>query len=867
MWPRLALCCWGLALVSGWSTFQQTSPSRNFSFRLFPETAAGAPGRLPAPPAPGEDAPESKVERLGQAFRRRVRRLRELSERLELVFLVDESSSVGHANFLSELKFVRKLLSDFPVVPTATRVAIVTFSSKNNVVPRVDYISSRRAHQHKCALLSREIPAITYRGGGTYTKGAFQQAAQILHHSRENATKVIFLITDGYSNGGDPRPVAAMLRDFGVEIFTFGIWQGNIRELNDMASPPKEEHCYLLHSFEEFEALARRALHEDLPSGSFIQEDMSHCSHLCEAGRDCCDRMASCKCGTHTGQFECVCEKGYYGKGLQYECTACPPGTFKPEGVPGGISTCLPCPDENHTSPPGSTSLEDCVCKEGYRASGQTCEVVHCPTLKPPENGYFIQNTCHNHFNAACGVRCHPGFDLVGSSILLCQPNGLWSGSESSCKVRTCPRLRQPRHGHLSCSTGEMSYRTTCLVTCNEGYRLEGSAKLTCQGNAQWDSLEPRCMESQCPTFQMPKGVIITPPSCGRQPAKPGTICQLSCHEGFILAGVREELRCTTSGKWSTRVQTAVCKDVEAPQINCPLDIEAKTQEQQDSANITWQIPTAKDNSGEKLSIHVHPAFTPPYLFPIGEVAITYTAIDPSSNQASCTFHIKVIDVEPPSIDRCRSPPPIQISEKQHSATWDEPQFSDNSGAVLVITRSHTPGDLFPQGETVVQYTATDPSGNKRTCDIHIVIKGSPCEIPFTPVNGDFICTQDSAGVNCTLSCLEGYDFTEGSMEKYYCAYEDGIWKPPYSTEWPDCAIKRFANHGFKSFEMLYKATRCDDTELLKKFSEAFETTLGKMVPSFCSDADDIDCRLEDLTKKYCLEYNYDYENGFAIGN
>ncbi|ELK17673.1 Sushi, von Willebrand factor type A, EGF and pentraxin domain-containing protein 1 [Pteropus alecto] len=112
-----------------------------------------------------------------KSFRRRVRRLRELSERLELVFLVDESSSVGQANFLSELKFVRKLLSDFPVVPTATRVAIVTFSSKNNVVPRVDYISSRRAHQHKCALLSREIPAITYRGGGTYTKGAFQQAA------------------------------------------------------------------------------------------------------------------------------------------------------------------------------------------------------------------------------------------------------------------------------------------------------------------------------------------------------------------------------------------------------------------------------------------------------------------------------------------------------------------------------------------------------------------------------------------------------------------------------------------------------------------------------------------------------------------
>lgn len=45
----------------------------------------------------------------------------------------------------------------------------------------------------------------------------------------------------------------------------------------------------------------------------------------------------------------------------------------------------------------------------------------------------------------------------------------------------------------------------------------------------------------------------------------------------------------------------------------------------------------------QKVSIHVHPAFTPPYLFPIGDVAITYTATDLSSNQASCTFHIKVI--------------------------------------------------------------------------------------------------------------------------------------------------------------------------------------------------------------------------------
>ncbi|PKU44337.1 von willebrand factor type egf and pentraxin domain-containing protein 1 [Limosa lapponica baueri] len=624
MWPLVALCCWG-----GLSLSLSLSPSAGQG------RAGGPPGALSRSPAfasppPLPDTTESKVEKLGRAFKRQVRRLRARSGRLELVFLVDESSSVGPANFLSELRFVKKLLSDFPVVPAATRVAIVTFSSRSNVVPRVDYISRRRPQQHKCALLGREIPAIAYRGGGTYTKGAFQQAAQILRHARGNATKVIFLITDGYSNGGDPRPIAASLREFGVEIFTFGIWQGNIRELNDMASHPKEDHCYLLHSFTEFEALARRALHEDLPSGSYIQEDISHCSYLCEANENCCDIMASCKCGTHTGQFECICEKGYYGKGLQHECTACPPGTYKPEGSPGGISTCTSCPDKNHTSPPGSTSIEDCTCREGYRAVGQTCEAVHCPELKPPENGYFVQNVCNNYFNAACGIRCKAGFDLVGSSIRLCQPNGQWSGSE------------------------------------------------------------------------------------------------------------------------------ATCRDVEAPRIHCPENIETETLEHHNSANISWQV-----------SVRVTPAFIPPFLLPIGEVAITYTAADKSGNEASCTFSVKVIDAEPPVIDRCRSPPPMQAVENEYPATWEEPQFSDNSGAPLTVTRTHAPGDLFPKGETTVQYTAVDPSGNNRTCEIHIVIQ-----------------------------------------------------------------VNRFANHGFKSFEMLYKATRCDDNSLLNSFTDAFQSALGKMVAS-----------------------------------
>ena len=85
---------------------------------------------------------------------------------------------------------------------------------------------------------------------------------KVLANARPTASKAIFLVTDGFSNGGDPRPEAKALRQEGVKVYTFGIQNGNVRELYDMASEPKNESCYILDSFEEFEALAKRALHE-----------------------------------------------------------------------------------------------------------------------------------------------------------------------------------------------------------------------------------------------------------------------------------------------------------------------------------------------------------------------------------------------------------------------------------------------------------------------------------------------------------------------------------------------------------------------------------------------------------------------------
>ncbi|KAK3545348.1 hypothetical protein QTP70_004069 [Hemibagrus guttatus] len=789
------------------------------------------------------ESAESKIERLGQTFRRNVRLLRERAGRLELVFLVDESSSVGATNFRSELHFIRKMLSDFPVASEATRVALITFSSKNHVLTRVDYISAPKAHQHKCALFNKEIPAITYRGGGTYTRGAFQRAAQILRSSRQNATKVIFLITDGYSNGGDPRPVAAVLRRSGVEIFTLGIWQGNIRELHDMASHPKDQHCYFVHNFDEFEALARRALHEE--------------------GRDCCDLMASCQCGIHTGQYDCVCEKGHYGKGLQLECTACPPGTYKPVALPGGVGTCLPCPDPQHTSRPGSTSVSDCVCNEGYTLHNHTCQAVVCAVLSPPDNGFFIQNTCNNQYNSACGVRCLPGFELQGSNIRLCQADGTWSGAPPTCTARSCPVLSAPQHGLLNCSTSVSSSQFECAVRCQKGFRLEGKAKLTCLPNSQWSSPPPRCVEVRCSPIVTLEQVRMSPPACGKRAMRPGAVCRFSCRRGYHLLG-NPEVRCLATGEWSNNMHKVTCADAEPPWIQCPEDIITLTNKRQGSSNVTLSAPVLRDNSGNEVVVQVTPILSPAQPFPIGTEVITYTATDPAGNKANCSFTVTVIDMEPPLIDRCRSPPTIQATDTETPVYWDEPQFSDNSGAQLNISNTHSSGDTFPVGETAVYYTATDPSGNNRTCELIITVQGSTCEQPYVPVNANFSCIKEEKGVNCTLVCNEGYSLTQNAVHSYFCP-NNGRWEPARTPDRPDCSQNRVANNGFKPFEMLFKASRCDDPDLLKSFTGDFTNILGDIVPKICG-GDEVSCKLEVMTQGQCLEYNYDYPNGFAIG-
>jgi CUB/sushi domain-containing protein len=161
------------------------------------------------------------------------------------------------------------------------------------------------------------------------------------------------------------------------------------------------------------------------------------------------------------------------------------------------LRSCRQCPDENHISPAGSTSESQCQCPRGYVPSeedgGRTCQLLACPKLDPPANGYFVKQSCNSVFNGACGIRCNGGYKLIGSSIRLCQENGTWSGEEAACQMRSCGSVPPPKNGRIECTSDSYVIDSECTFSCDVGFTLVGSRKRVCLPIGYWDGLPAFC--------------------------------------------------------------------------------------------------------------------------------------------------------------------------------------------------------------------------------------------------------------------------------------------------------------------------------------------------------------------------------------
>jgi len=121
----------------------------------------------------------------------------------------------------------------------------------------------------------------------------------------------------------------------------------------------------------------------------------------------------------------------------------------------------------------------------------------------------------------------------------------------------------------------------------------------------------------------------------------------------------------------------------------------------------------------------------------------TATYPDESYNYlfADCTQLIFLRDEDGPAITGC--PENILTTPDQNCeaiATWTLPTATDDCGLASFET-THESGSAFPQGETVVTYTATDECGNTSTCSFSVTVDGTCCFAPPT-----ITCADDFLG-------------------------------------------------------------------------------------------------------------------------
>ena len=88
-----------------------------------------------------------------------------------------------------------------------------------------------------------------------------------------------------------------------------------------------------------------------------------------------------------------------------------------------------------------------------------------------------------------------------------------------------------------------------------------------------------------------------------------------------------------------------ILSDNEDPTFSVPSinDIEQDTDTGESYATVSWNVPTATDNSGNIPTVTVTPSnYNPPMQLNVGTYPVTYTAADTAGNTATLSFTITV---------------------------------------------------------------------------------------------------------------------------------------------------------------------------------------------------------------------------------
>jgi 6-phosphogluconolactonase (cycloisomerase 2 family) len=137
------------------------------------------------------------------------------------------------------------------------------------------------------------------------------------------------------------------------------------------------------------------------------------------------------------------------------------------------------------------------------------------------------------------------------------------------------------------------------------------------------------------------------------------------------------------------------------------------------------------------------------FFFPPGKTTVTFSATDQAGNVGTAQTIVTVQDTTPPQFVP-GLPPPLLVAQTGPEGavvvTIPSPHVVDVADPNPSIQVSGVPpGNLFPPGDTVITWTATDASGNVSTITQAVTVRVELVSISVTPSNPGILTSQTQA--------------------------------------------------------------------------------------------------------------------------
>ncbi|XP_039662109.1 collagen alpha-6(VI) chain [Perca fluviatilis] len=171
----------------------------------------------------------------------------------DVVFIVDESGSIGKERFQLVRTFLHSMVNVLEVSQSKVRVGIVTYNTKATAQVYLDSFDDKND-------LLNFIKILPYHEGGTHTGEALKFTQERVFIDKRGSRKdkgvqqVAVVITDGESQDNVSTAAYNLRRD-GVTIYAIGVENANEAQLVEMASYPPHKHKFIVDSFAKLKSL------------------------------------------------------------------------------------------------------------------------------------------------------------------------------------------------------------------------------------------------------------------------------------------------------------------------------------------------------------------------------------------------------------------------------------------------------------------------------------------------------------------------------------------------------------------------------------------------------------------------------------